>query len=68
VPTKVLVRAVSRDAKIIGDGVGGARITIRHATSGEVLAQGIQRGPSTTPRAPPTSWRRCPSSDPRSWR
>jgi hypothetical protein len=46
IPTKVLVRAVSRDAKIIGDGVGGARITIRNATSGEILAQGIQRGGS----------------------
>lgn len=46
VPTKVLVRAISRDAKIIGDGVGGARITIRDPASGEVLAQGIQRGGS----------------------
>jgi hypothetical protein len=46
VPTKVLVRAVSRDAKIIGDGVGGARITIRDPASGQVLAQGIQRGGS----------------------
>jgi hypothetical protein len=46
VPTKVLVRAVSHDAKIISDGVGGARITIREAATGKVLAQGIQHGGS----------------------
>ncbi len=44
IPTQVLVRAVSRDAKIIGSGVGGARITIRDAASGEVLAEGLQEG------------------------
>ncbi len=43
-PTTVVVRAVSRDAKIIGDGVGGARITIRALESGKVLASGLQRG------------------------
>lgn len=43
-PTTVIVRAVSRDAKVIGDGVGGARITIRDADSGQVLASGIQSG------------------------
>ncbi len=43
-PTKVLVRAVSRDAKIIGSGVGGARITIRDASTGEVLTEGLQQG------------------------
>lgn len=46
IPTRVLVRAVSNDAKIISDGVGGARITIRDAASGKVLAQGIQHGGS----------------------
>ncbi len=43
-PTKVMVRAVSRDAKIIGSGVGGAKITVRDASSGEVLAEGVQSG------------------------
>lgn len=42
--TKVLVRAVSRDAKVIGDGVGGARITVRELGSGKVLATGVQTG------------------------
>lgn len=44
VPTKVMVRAVSRDAKVIGTNVGGARITIREVASGAVLAEGIQKG------------------------
>lgn len=44
IPTHLTVRAVSRDAKIIGDGVGGARITIREKATGRVLASGIQRG------------------------
>ena len=43
-PTVVVVRAVSRDAKVLGDGVGGARITIRDAATGKVLAAGIQTG------------------------
>lgn len=46
VPTRVMVRAVSRDAKILHDGVGGARITLRDAESGEVLAEGVQSGGS----------------------
>lgn len=44
IPTKVLVRAVSRDAKVIGDHVGGAQITIREAATGRVLAEGTQLG------------------------
>ena len=43
-PTTVVVRAIAQDAKIIGSGVGGARITIRDARSGEVLASGVQEG------------------------
>lgn len=43
-PTIVTVRAISRDAKVLGDGVGGARITIRDADNGTVLATGIQTG------------------------
>jgi len=44
IPTRVTVRAVSRDAKVLGDGVGGARITIRDVETGKVLASGIQTG------------------------
>src|SRR5258708_18089278 len=39
--TKVMVRAIARDAKIIGKAVGGARITIREVSSGKVLAEGL---------------------------
>ena len=46
IPTKVMVRAVSRDAKVIQDPVGGARITIREVATGTVLAQGVQKGRS----------------------
>ncbi len=42
--TQVNVRVVSHDAKIIGDGVGGARILVRNPETGEILAEGIQRG------------------------
>jgi hypothetical protein len=44
VTTQVLVRAVAKDAKVIGDGVGGARITLRNVETGEVLAEGLQEG------------------------
>ncbi|MFQ5689832.1 MAG: hypothetical protein ACE5HQ_06140 [Gemmatimonadota bacterium] len=50
-PTRVMVRAVARDAKVIGSGVGGARITIRNAETGEVLAEGVQRGGTGDTRA-----------------
>ena len=51
VPTTVTVRAVSRDAKVIGTGVGGARITIREVATGKVLAEGTQLGGTgQTPR------------------
>ncbi|HEV3486878.1 MAG TPA: hypothetical protein VG106_15815 [Vicinamibacterales bacterium] len=45
-PTHITVRAVSRDAKVIGDGVGGAQITIRDVATGKILASGVQRGGS----------------------
>ena len=44
VPTKVMIRAVSRDAKVIGTKVGGARITVRDVSTGAILAEGIQKG------------------------
>ena len=44
VDTKLLVRAVSRDAKIIGTNVGGAQITIRDVETGTILVSGTQLG------------------------
>jgi hypothetical protein len=43
-PTKVIVRVVSKDAKVIGSGVGGAFVRIKNLETGEVLAQGKQLG------------------------
>ena len=42
--TRVMVRALSNDAKVIGSQVGGARIVIEDAETGRVLAEGIQEG------------------------
>lgn len=42
--TRINVRVVAHDAKIIGDGVGGAKVTVQDPATGHVLAEGIQRG------------------------
>jgi len=44
IPTKVIVRVVSKDAKVIGTGVGGAWVRIKNLETGEILAQGKQEG------------------------
>jgi len=49
-PTRVMVRAVAHDAKIIGSGVGGARITVVDARTGTLLARGIQEGSTGSTR------------------
>jgi len=42
--TTIRVRVVSHDAKIIGSGVGGARVYVKNVATGEVLARGLQQG------------------------
>lgn len=44
VVTKIIVRVVSKDAKVIGSGVGGAFVRIKNLETGEILAQGKQEG------------------------
>jgi len=44
VPTKIIVRVVAKDSKVIGSGVGGALVRIRNLETGEILAQGKQEG------------------------
>jgi len=44
IPTKVIVRVVAKDSKVIGSGVGGAYIRINNLETGEILAQGKQEG------------------------
>lgn len=43
-PTAVTVRVIARDAKFIGTSMGGARVTLRAAQGGKVLAQGVTEG------------------------
>ena len=44
ISTKMIVRVVSEDAKVIGSGVGGAFVRIKNLETGEILAQGKQEG------------------------
>jgi hypothetical protein len=44
VPTKVIVRAKSKDAKFIGSSMGGALVVIRDKTTNEILAKGKTEG------------------------
>jgi len=44
IPTKVVVRVVSKDAKVIGSGVGGASVRVKDPETGKILAQGKQEG------------------------
>ncbi len=41
---KIVVRAVAKDAKAIGSGVGGASVRIVNVETGETLAAGNQEG------------------------
>lgn len=43
-PTDIVVRVLSKDAKFIGTSMGGMRITLRDAETGEVLATGLTEG------------------------
>ncbi len=45
-PTKLVVRVISCDAKVIGTLVGGCRVTVKNLETGEVLARGVQLGGS----------------------
>lgn len=43
-PTDITVRVISKDAKFIGSSMGGVRITLSDAQTGEILASGLTRG------------------------
>ncbi|MBZ9730494.1 hypothetical protein LB467_12440 [Salegentibacter sp. JZCK2] len=42
--TTIMVRALAKDAKFIGSSIGGAKIIIRNAETGEILDQGLTSG------------------------
>lgn len=44
IDTDITVRVLSRDAKFVGSGMGGARVVLRDAQSGELLARGVTLG------------------------
>ncbi len=44
VMTRVMVRVIGHDSKVIGSGVGGALVRIFDAQTGELLAEGKQEG------------------------
>lgn len=43
-PTKILVRVVAHGAMVLGQEVGGARITITDVETGSILTSGLQQG------------------------
>ena len=43
-PTTVLVRVVAHRSLVLGNDVGGARVTITDVASGQLLASGLQQG------------------------
>lgn len=43
-PTEVVVRALSKDAKFIGDSMGGVQVTLTDAATGHELAKGLITG------------------------
>lgn len=43
-PTPIAVRAVAKGAKFVGSGMGGVRITVEDAETGELLARGLVTG------------------------
>jgi hypothetical protein len=44
VPTKLVIRAKSKDAKFVGTTMGGAIVTIKDSETGKVLANGLTEG------------------------
>ncbi|HET8810747.1 MAG TPA: hypothetical protein VFM65_10860 [Flavobacteriaceae bacterium] len=42
--TSIMIRAKAKDAKFIGSSMGGAKIIVRNALTGEILDQGITEG------------------------
>jgi hypothetical protein len=43
-PTDITVRVLAKDSKFIGTSMGGMRITLRDAHTGEILATGVTQG------------------------
>lgn len=42
--TSIMIRAKAKDAKFIGTSIGGARILVKDALTGEIMAEGVTSG------------------------
>lgn len=42
--TKVMIRAKAKDAKFIGNSIGGAHVLVKNTENGQILAEGITQG------------------------
>jgi len=59
VPTQLVVRVLAKDAKFVGSSMGGARVIVRDADSGEILAEGVTMGSTgNTARIMKEDWKR----------
>jgi hypothetical protein len=43
-PTEITVRVLAKDSKFVGTSMGGMRIILRDAHTGEILATGLTQG------------------------
>lgn len=43
-PTEITVRVLGKDSKFVGTSMGGARVILRDAETGEILAKGVTSG------------------------
>jgi len=43
-PTEITVRVLGKDSKFVGSSMGGARVVLRDAQTGEILSQGVTEG------------------------
>ncbi len=43
-PTEITIRVLGKDSKFVGTSMGGARVILRDAQTGEILAQGVTEG------------------------
>jgi len=43
-PTEITVRVIGKDSKFVGSSMGGARVIVRDAQTGEILSSGVTKG------------------------
>jgi len=57
--TNIMIRAKAKDAKFIGSSIGGAKILVKNASTGELIAEGITSGSTgDTDRIMKQDWKR----------